>query len=177
MALPRQFEADCMYCPQCGDEYRPEISICAECQVALVSGAQLAKSGTQEAGPQYTEIETHEELTAVRQGPVLQMRQLQDYLRASGLASLLTPGADGCCTKGCRGPEVELRVRTSELTLVLAALEQEHRQSTGLLDHIHNRNLAGAAFEVEVGQAACPACGCLFATDAPLCPDCGLRFV
>ncbi|NLZ17727.1 MAG: hypothetical protein GX087_08365 [Desulfobulbaceae bacterium] len=166
-----KFDLDCMYCPQCGDEYRAEITTCAECKVALVSGALMAESTMP---PVYREIEPHEELLAVRRGPILLIRQLQAYLRSVGLASLIGPGEDGC-KSGCRGPEVELKVRASEAEEVYAALAQEHRQSTGLWEPEHA--LAGARFDVEVGQAACPACGCLFSADTVLCPDCGLRFV
>ncbi len=165
-----QFEADCMYCPQCGDEYRPEIRRCAGCGVALVSGREMMRAAA--AAPVYREIEPHERLRTVQRGPILQMRQLQDYLRSTGLASLLAPRKDGC-----RGAEAELRVRVSELELVETALEREYRQSTGLSGHDAETGLTGALFTMEVKQAACPACGCLFSTDAPLCPDCGLRFV
>ena len=173
--MRRQYEADCMYCPQCGDEYRAEITTCAECKVPLVSGVLMAQGGGKNgAVPVYRAIEPHEELVAVRQGPILLIRQLEEYLRSVGLASLIGPGEDGC-KSGCRGPEVELKVRASEVKEVYEALAQEHRQNTGLWEPEHE--LAGARFEVEVGQAACPACGCLFSADTILCPDCGLRFV
>ncbi len=170
--MRHEYDEDCMYCPQCGDEYRAEISTCAECKVALVSGARMAASLR---GPVYQAIEPHEELVAVRRGPLLHIRQLEDYLRRAGLASIVTPGEDGRCASGCRGPEVELKVRAKEVEPVLAALAEEHRKSTGL--DLHDESFNGALFDVEVGQAACPACGCLFSTDTVLCPDCGLRFV
>lgn len=175
MALIKQrheYDEDCMYCPQCGDEYRAEITTCAECKIALVPGALMAQAA---AGPVYRPIETHEELVAVRHGPLLLIRQLEEYLRSAGLASLVTPGEDGRCATGCRGPEVELKVRATEVEQVLAALDEEHRRSTGL--GLHDESLNGALYEMEVGQAACPACGCLFSADTVLCPDCGLRFV
>lgn len=170
--MRREYDEDCMYCPQCDDEYRAEIRTCAECKIALVPGARMA---AMLEGPVYRAIEPHEELVTVRRGPLLMIRQLEDYLRKAGLASLVTPGEDGRCAGGCRGPEVELKVRASEVEQVLAALAEEHRKSTGL--DLHDESLNGALFDVEVGRAACPACGCLFSTDTILCPDCGLRFV
>lgn len=170
--MRHEYDEDCMYCPQCGDEYRAEISTCAECKVALIPGARMAEA---QQGPVYRAIEPHEELVAVRRGPLFLIRQWEDYLRAAGLASIVSPGEDGRCTSGCRGPEVELKVRASEQDQALAALAEEHRQSTGL--DLHDESLNGARFDVDVGQAACPACGCLFSTDTILCPDCGLRFV
>ncbi len=172
--MTAQFEADCMYCPQCGDEYRPEIRRCASCGVALVAGREMLRAAA--TAPVYREIEPHEKLRTVQRGPILQMRQLQDCLRTAGLASLLAPCKDGC-RSGCRGAEAELQVRVSELELVETALEREYRQSTALSGHDAETGLSGALFAMEVKQAACPACGCLFSTDAPLCPDCGLRFV
>ena len=34
-------DPECNYCPTCHDEYRPEITTCAACGVALESGAAL----------------------------------------------------------------------------------------------------------------------------------------
>lgn len=167
--MERRFETDCMYCPQCGDEYRLEIRTCAACGVALVTGTEMAQ-----ATPAYREITPLDRLRTVRRGSIPHIRQLQACLRAAGLASLVAPKADGHCSS-CRGPEVELRVRAAEVEQVEAVLAREYRQSTALAEHAGEA--AGTLFDLQVGQAACPACGCLFSTDAILCPDCGLRFV
>lgn len=62
----KQFDAECMYCPRCGDEYCLGIKNCAECKIALVSGKEL---NSQEQGMQQTEpIQPGEELVAVQAG-------------------------------------------------------------------------------------------------------------
>ena len=170
----KQSDAECMYCPRCGDEYRLGIKNCAECKIALVSGKEL---NSQEQGMQQTEpIQPGEELVAVQAGTILQMRQLQEFLTRAGLASLVTPGADGHCHSGCKGPEVELQVRKGDYQAVLQTLAEEHRQATRLDAHEVQPG-SGTVYDTELEQASCPACGCLFSTKSTLCPDCGLRFV
>mgnify|MGYP000721968206 CR=1 FL=1 len=75
---------------------------------------------------------------------------------------------------GCRGPEVELRVRESDLAEAMRILAEEYWQSTGLAEH--DLKFAGAVFDAEAAEATCPACGCQFATHSTTCPDCGLCF-
>jgi len=170
-------EPDLNYCPQCRDEYRAEILTCAACGVALLTGvemqARMAAPG-EETSPRSLEIFADEPMTTIRKGQVLAIKQLQAYLLAEGIPSLATKESPENCTKGCRGVELLLQVRTSDLREVAAALDQEYRQTTGLADH--DTSLAGAVFDVAVQEAVCPACGFRFATSSTSCPDCGLCF-
>ncbi|MCI5208600.1 MAG: hypothetical protein D3910_07365, partial [Candidatus Electrothrix sp. ATG2] len=67
-----------------------------------------------------------------------------------------------------------VQVRREDLQDVMAILERDHIQSTGLEDH--NLSTAGAVFDTAVEQAICPACGHSFSTTEASCPDCGLCF-
>ncbi len=170
-------EPDLKYCPQCADEYRAEIVTCATCGLALLTGVQmqaLLESRRQESVPRSLEIFPDEPMTSIRKGPVLQMKQLQTYLLQQGIPSLAVKEGLENCNTGCRGAELVLQVRTSDLREVVAALEQEHRQSTGLSDH--DTSLAGAVYNVHEKEATCPACGYQFPTSLTSCPDCGLCF-
>jgi hypothetical protein len=172
------FEPDLKYCPQCSDEYRAEMTICATCGLELLSGVQMQtmkETRRKNKAARSMEIGPDEPVTAIRKGPVLQMKQLQTYLRQLGIPSLAVKEASDGCNKGCcRGGEVLLQVRTSDLQEVMVALEQEYRQSTGLSDH--DTSLVGAVYNVHAEEATCPACGFRFATSSTTCPDCGLCF-
>ena len=37
-------DTDCNYCPNCGEAYRAEIATCADCSIALMSGAEKAEA-------------------------------------------------------------------------------------------------------------------------------------
>jgi predicted Zn-ribbon and HTH transcriptional regulator len=170
-------EPDLKYCPQCNDEYRAEIGACATCGVALLTGLEMQArmaAHREEKSPRSLEIFPDEPMTTIRKGPVLAMKQLQAYLLQQGIPSLATKESPENCTKGCRGSELLLQVRTSDLREVAAVLEEEYRQTTGLSDH--DTSLADAVYNVEVQEAVCPACGFRFTTSSTSCPDCGLCF-
>lgn len=164
-------DPECNYCPQCKGEYRAEIQSCADCGLALVSGVLLL-ARQEERVSRPDEIDPAEPVVVVRKGPILQMKALQATLRAQGLPAVVAREAGGCC--GCRGPEVLLQVREEDLAEVMAALEREYRQSTGLADH--DARFAGAVCDGGEAEAVCPACGCRFPPGSSECPDCGLCF-
>lgn len=80
-------DPECNYCPTCHDEYRPEISTCAACGVALESGAALRARLDRQRPVRPEPIGADEPLALVRRGPLGQIRQLQALLEAHGLAA------------------------------------------------------------------------------------------
>lgn len=170
-------EPDLKYCPQCTDEYRAEIQTCAACGVKLLTGVEMqARLDARRQNRESRSLEMHpdEPMITVRKGPVLQMKQLQSYLLQQGIPSLAIKESPENCSKGCRGGELLLQVRTSDLQEVMTALEQEHRQTTGLSDH--DTSFVDAVYNVHVEEVTCPACGFKFSTRSTTCPDCGLCF-
>ena len=170
-------EPDLKYCSQCNDEYRAEIQTCAVCGLELLTGVQMlarVEASQQRKSARTLEILPEDPMTTVRKGPVMQMKQLQSFLLEQGIPSLAIKESPENCNTGCRGGELLLHVRTSDLQDVITALEQEHRQTTGLSDH--DTSLAGAVYNVQAEEATCPACGFRFSTRSPTCPDCGLCF-
>jgi hypothetical protein len=170
-------EPDLKYCPHCDDEYRAEIQTCAVCNIELLTGVQMQArldASQQRKAARTLDILSADPMTTVRKGTVLHMKQLQSYLLAQGIPSLAIKESPENCNTGCRGGELLLQVRTSDLQDVVTALEQEHRQTTGLSDH--DTSLAGAVYNVQAEEATCPACGFRFSTRSPTCPDCGLCF-
>ena len=177
MPLPPTIESDLKYCPRCGDEYRAEIATCAACRCDLLSGRQVLAALVRQAGaaaPAANPIRPGEPLVAVRKGPVLQIKQLRDDLLRQGIPALAGTENGVACATGCRGAEVLLQVRESDLPAVMAVLAMEYQQSTGLADH--DLSLVGEVYDAGAEEATCPACGCRFATSLTACPDCGLCF-
>ena len=175
--MNQTIEPDLKYCPHCADEYRAEIQTCATCSAELLTGVQMQaqlEACRQKKTQRSLEIFPDEPMTTIRKGPVMEMKQLQSFLLQQGIPSLATKESPENCTKGCRGVELLLQVRTSDLHEVVTALEQEHRQTTGLSDH--DTSLAGVVYNVHVEEATCPACGFRFSTRSATCPDCGLCF-
>jgi len=173
--MQHSIDPELNYCPRCHDEYRPDIQRCAACGVALQNGALvLAQMEAQKhKTTRSLKIEADEPLLAVRKGTVAQIKELQTRLMQRGLPSLaIKEGAGGC---GCRGTELVLQVRESDLPEVMAVLEEEYRQSTGLDDH--DTRFAGAVYDTQAAEAVCPTCGHRFSTTATVCPGCGLCFV
>ena len=161
------------YCPRCGDEYRADIETCAACGIGLLRGAHLlARQAEQRQASRSLAIEPGAPVVTVHKGPLLQIKALQATLQDRGLPSLVATEDGAAC--GCRGAELLLQVRESDLSEVMAALAEEYRRSTGLADH--DTRFAGAVYNTEEAEAVCPACGCRFATSLAACPDCGLCF-
>jgi hypothetical protein len=167
-------DPECNYCPACRDEYRPEITTCPACGVALESGAALrARLDRQRIG-RPAPIGPDEPLALVRRGPLGQIRQLQALLEAHGLAAIACADGPAGCRTTCRGAELLLQVRAADLAEVLALLDEEHRRTTVLTDY--DTSLADEVFDAGRNEATCPACGCRFPTSSSTCPDCGLSF-
>lgn len=171
--MQQSIDPELQYCPRCHDEYRADIRTCAACGVALIRGAEvLAQADSRQQALRSLEIHADEPVLSIRKGPVLQIKELQAYLLRHGLPSLAVKEGSGSC--GCRGAELVLQVRESDLQEVMDALEQEYRRSTGLADH--DTRFVGAIYDVQAAEAVCPACGHRFSTEATACPDCGLCF-
>lgn len=165
------------YCLECGDEYRSEIRLCANCGKELVEGGRveiIIAQQQQRHQARSREIESGEEVVTIRKGPTLQIKQLQAYLLEQSVPSLLISEQGSNCGKGCCGTELLLQVRGDDIEDVMIILEQEYRISTGLEDF--DTTYASAVYDTNVEQATCPACGYSFSTKSTTCPDCGLCF-
>jgi hypothetical protein len=174
--MKREIEADLQYCPTCMDEYRAEITTCAACQIALVSGKELLQTrqgmGQRQAGRDMV-ISPDDELVSIRRGPLVQMKDFQTMLKREGIPSLAV-SEDSNCGQGSCATNLLIQVRQEDLQDVIAILEHDHIRSTGLKDH--DLSTAGAVIDTTAEQATCPACGHSFSTTEATCPDCGLCF-
>lgn len=174
--MQRTIDPDLQYCPQCGDEYRSEITRCAACTVGLISGKAIIEQrqqGEQKQAERRRPINPDDNLVNIQKGPVLQMQMVQSVLKRAGIPSL-TVNESGSCGQGCCGPSLVIQIRMSDLEDAQTILAEEYIRSTGL--HDHDLSAAGVVFDTEVDSALCPACGCCFSTTQNTCPDCGLCF-
>lgn len=173
--MTERFDPELQYCPRCHDEYRAGILSCAACGIGLLGGQEMLdrqKKETRQKSARSQAITPDEAVLTVRKGPVQQIKVLQDFLLRQGIPSLAFKEQGASC--GCRGSELALQVRESDLAEVMAALDQEYRQSTGIAEH--DTRFSDAVFNTDVAETVCPACGCRFSTRLTVCPDCGLCF-
>ncbi len=174
--MDHEFDPELKYCPQCSDEYRSEIVTCASCAVELLTGAQMIELVSQKMEKKAQRnmcLSPDDEMVSIRRGPVMEMKEMQILLEREGIPSLAVKDTSSC-GQGCCGTDLIVKVRMSEVQDVLEILEQEHVRSTSLEDH--DTTHAGAVFNTAAENATCPACGCVFPTTQPTCPDCGLCF-
>jgi len=167
-------EHDLQYCPRCRDEYRPEITRCAACAIPLISGAELLTlDGTCRTSRNARKgaLAPDDELVVIQQGSLADLKPLRNLLERERIGVLIS-GEQQACGKGCCGPKLHLQVRREDAVDALALLAEEHRRTTGLAGH--EVSFAEAEFAAGEGETVCPACGFVFAAEAPACPDCGL---
>ncbi|MGW8161908.1 MAG: zinc ribbon-containing (seleno)protein DG [Desulfobulbales bacterium] len=164
------------YCPECEDEYRTEIVMCAACGVELITGRQ--KIAMHEAKKKRElehgmELNPDDDLVVIRRGPLSDLRYLAGLLREEHIATLLA-GDDNSCGQGCCPTVYNLLVKGEDGLAALHILEEEYSRTTGLEEH--DSRFADEVFNPEAAEACCPACGCSFPTSDNSCPDCGLSF-
>ncbi len=85
-------DADCNYCPKCGDAYRAEIATCPECSLSLISGSEkLAILRQQEtvSHSHSVEISADDELVAIQIGKLGYLKPLQKLLKTECVPSIL----------------------------------------------------------------------------------------
>lgn len=156
------------WCPSCGDEYRPEFTTCAHCGGALVAAGDRRIAEREKGGspPRPEALSPGDDLIAVRQGTLLDLKQLRNVLAGASIASLLA-GDGPECTKGCRGSaSFLLLVRQQDVEAAQRVLAEEFRRTTGL-------DRPGE--DVPDGDR-CPSCGSMLRQELEHCPDCGLFF-
>jgi hypothetical protein len=150
-------------CPECGEEFRPEIVSCSDCGSALrdrfqddETGEVLESSEAQPAAPRdeappVVEVERRSLYTSNK---IQEIRPLADRLGSAGIAFSVVSAGD------------------TWTVLVPEADEERSRAISNELFGIDDG--AVSAFDPESGYTACPACGHALPPQASECPECGL---
>lgn len=152
-------------CPECGEEFRPEIVRCSDC------GALLADRVVEEDGASPTAGNLHGQDGASAPGGPVPPVAFVRLFRADRAAEL-EPLAERLGKAG-----VPYRVRTVQLSFELLIPEADREKAHALLGNALGPGLAAAddpPFDPESGYAVCPACECRLAPRAEECPECGL---
>ncbi len=151
-------------CPECGEEFRPEIVRCSDC------GALLVDRAVEEDAPSPMAGSLHGHGHSASGGPPAPVA-LARLFRADR-ASDIEPLAERLGKAG-----LPYRVRTVQLSFELLIPEEDREKALGVLGEALRPGLPStddAPFDPESGYSACPACGCRLAPRAQECPECGL---
>jgi hypothetical protein len=157
-------------CRDCGEEYRQEISVCADCGGVL---KDVTDSGAPESSPPAPESERLPPPDLSGHRAVFQTREPRD----------LVPAAEALREAGLSFHMVETRVQGEERrsTLSLYVREEDASSALRLLAPLHGPEAAAyaarsSALEAGDDDARCPACETALPPGAPECPECGLAF-
>lgn len=166
------------YCPECGDEFRPEFDECAVCTRALVS-RDSDKSRDRlihkKQSGRNLKIMPGDELVTVRRGNLLEIKEVQRLLKDEIIGSLLVEDRSGGASGCCNAKSFELRVKKEHVGDVQDILMDDFKRSTALDSHDFHGE-PETIFDQRLSEAQCPACGSSFITTLRQCPECGLCF-
>ncbi len=173
----RVTDPELKYCPQCDEEYRAEIEMCATCEVVLLRGTEklaLEQETDAKLSARSMELSSDDNLANIRKGPLNDMKHLQNVLAAEKIPSLVA-GEKGNCGAGCcGGGDFFLQIRVEDGEEAMEVLTREFKRTTSL--DSHDLSNIHAVFDTGAEQSTCPACGFRFSTTLKTCPDCGLCF-
>jgi len=146
-------------CPECGEEFRPEIVLCSDCGATLVDRWDEDEGASSSAAPPPT-AEPHRE-----EAPGTYVA-----IYVSERAADLEPFAERL---GMTGLPFQVKAAPGSFAL-LAREEDRERLAAALGDLLANATLPSAKDEPFAGYARCPACDHELAAGATECPECGL---
>jgi hypothetical protein len=149
-------------CPDCGEEFRPEIVRCSDCGALLEDGlegdvtdgaGETASQGESAAAAVEAPVEIRRR-SLYASNRISEIQPLAERLGAAAIRFWVEPAGDTWSVLVAEADEVPGRAIVGELF--------------GIPDH------AAAAFDPEAGYSACPACGHALEPAAVECPECGL---
>jgi predicted RNA-binding Zn-ribbon protein involved in translation (DUF1610 family) len=149
-------------CPDCGEEFRPEIVRCSDCgallrdrleddltEVADGTGLDGSAPGATASAP--VEIRRRSLYSSNR---IREIQPLAERLGSSGTPFWVESAGDSW-------------------TVLVAEADEEHGRAI-LAEVLGAPESPSPAFDPEAGYAACPACGHALESRAVECPECGL---
>ena len=156
-------------CPECDEEYRPDIATCADCGVDLLDHFEDEQGRVVSPAGEVVDRTPAEEgervaLQPLFSGPAGDLKPLADALLAASVPMRLVPDPNPA-----RG--LVLAVVAEDVPRAKAAVAALLRDA-----ELDVTELApDEAADGDAGYAACPACEAPLAPGAAFCPDCGLE--
>lgn len=92
------------YCPQCKDEYRAEIELCADCGITLLSGADMLSSHNQSLARKNArkgEIVPGDDIVPIHKGALNELKGIEKELKAANIGALINKEGGGSCSGSC----------------------------------------------------------------------------
>lgn len=163
-------------CPDCKEEYRPDIAACADCGAVLVDrwedeqGRVVNADGTLAADRAERPEEPGVPARALFAGPPGALRVLADALVPKDIPFQFVP-EDRVESRRTEGARLFLVVPEPDVERALEALADYRGRSTEL----GFTDMAQTWVHEEGDTLPCPACGAHMPADAATCPDCGLE--
>jgi hypothetical protein len=143
-------------CPECGEEFRPEIARCSDCGAALVDRWETEDAVPLAAPPP--------------SAPAVETEGTYVPIHFSERAADLEPLAKRLGSAG-----VPFRVKAAVRSFVLLAREEDHDRVASLLaDLVGALPSIGDDYDPASGYRRCPACGHELGAGVAECPECGL---
>jgi hypothetical protein len=159
-------------CPECDEEYRPDIAVCADCGAELRDryendrGEVVGSDGQPVLEPAVAEEAEAIELAPLFLGAPGDIKPLADALAAEGIPMRLVP-AEG----GRHGLVLWVAAADAERARAVLAPFAVRADELGLTNYA----LLNATEEDAAGYPTCPACNASLDAGAAFCPDCGLE--
>lgn len=159
------------YCPECDDEFRPEITVCSDCgSPLLLQGEGLGAGGVQSTSKAGADPDAWR--TALDSLPLSSLVPVRTFDSLKDLEPAV--GALG---------DIELpsRILVQNGRYILLTRPENVSDAHAALHEalVDKDDAADPAFDEVSGRySSCPACGARLAADpAPSCPECGLELV
>jgi hypothetical protein len=163
-------------CPECDEEYRPDIAVCADCGADLVDrwederGRVVNADGALASGAPEEPEPPGVPGRALFSGPPAPLRLLADTLVAAGVPFQLVP-EDRDAFRRSEGARLILVVPETEAMRALATLAEYRGRGAELGFNEHMTTWGG----YDDADPPCPACDAHVPPDADACPECGLE--
>lgn len=156
-------------CPECGEEYRPDIAVCADCGAELVDhyederGQVIGADGVPVSNAVVAE-EQPIELSPLFSGAPSDLKPLAETLASAGIPMRLAP------TEGRPGLLLCVTAADAVRALEVLAPFEARASELGLTAYaVRDAPLP------EAGYPTCPACQAALEPGIPSCPECGLE--